>query len=122
MFPIKHKSGVFEAFRTFKAFAETQSECKIKALRDDKGGEYMSNVCAEFTTQCGILHQHTVQAHPQQNGVAKQANRLLSERITAILHEPCLPVTFWGEALGFLVHVWNRCPTGIVDSSTPFEL
>ena len=30
--PIKHKSDVFEVFKTFKAFAETQSEHKIKAL------------------------------------------------------------------------------------------
>ena len=57
---MKHKSDVFEAFKTFKAFAETQSECKIKALQDDKGGEYMSNAFAAFTTHYGILHQHTV--------------------------------------------------------------
>ena len=47
--PIKHKSDVFEAFKTFKTFAENQSECKVKALQDDKGGEYMSNTFAEFT-------------------------------------------------------------------------
>ena len=39
-----------------------------------------------------------------------------------MLHESRLPTTFWGEALGSLVHVWNRCPTDAVDDATPFEL
>jgi hypothetical protein len=41
--PIKTKSDVFEAFKTFKAYAENQSEHRIKTLRDDKGGE--SSLC-----------------------------------------------------------------------------
>ena len=40
--PLKAKSGAFAAFKQFKAYAENQLNCKIKALRDDKGGEYMS--------------------------------------------------------------------------------
>ena len=60
--PIKAKSDLFEAFKQFKAYAENQSEQKIKTLRDDKGGEYMSNAFLDFTTQCGIERQHTVRA------------------------------------------------------------
>ena len=41
--PLKDKSGAFAAFKQFKAFAENQLGCSIKALRDDKGGEYMSS-------------------------------------------------------------------------------
>jgi Integrase core domain len=62
--PLKAKSDAFEAFKTFKAFAENQSEQKIKILCDDKGGEYMSNSFADFTTQCRILRQHTVRNCP----------------------------------------------------------
>jgi hypothetical protein len=47
---------VFKQF-TGKAYAENQSERKIKILRDDKGGEYMSNAFLNFTTQCGIERQ-----------------------------------------------------------------
>ena len=60
MLSIKYKSDAFEAFKTFKTFVEAQSECKVKVLQDDKGGKYMSNAFAQFTTQCGILHQYTV--------------------------------------------------------------
>jgi hypothetical protein len=54
------KSDVFEVFKQFKAYAENQSERKIKILRDNKGGEYMSNTFLDFTTQCGIEREHTV--------------------------------------------------------------
>ena len=52
--PMAAKSDVFEAFKCFKAFAENQSERKLKTLRNDKSGEYMSNAMAEFTAHCGI--------------------------------------------------------------------
>jgi len=113
---------MFDPFKQFKAFAENQTERKIKTLRDDKGGEYMSNAMLAFTNECGIQRQHIVQACPQQNGVAERANRILSERITAMLQELGLAMAFWGEALAVLVHVWNCCPTAALDSTTPYEL
>ena len=60
--PIKAKSDVFEAFKNFKAYAENQSGHRIKILRDDKGGEYMSNAFTKFTTECGI-ERHLHQVH-----------------------------------------------------------
>ena len=122
MIPIRAKSDVFEAFKQFKAFAENQTEQRIKTLQDDKGGEYMSKAMLEFTTQCGIEHQHTVWAHPQQNGVAECINCVLSEQITAMLAESGLTMAFWSEALGALVHMWNWCPIAAVDNATPFKL
>ena len=113
---------MFDAFKQFKAYAENQTGHKIKALRDDKGGEYMSNAFLRFTDECGIIRQHTVRNRPQQNGVAERANRTLSERITAMLEESGLSSKFWGECLAALVHVWNRCPTSAVAKKTPFEL
>ena len=65
----------------------------------------MSNAFLDFTTQCGILRQLTVRNRPQQNGVAERANRLLSERITAMLDESGLAKGFWDDCLASLVHV-----------------
>src|SRR5437660_7975283 len=120
--PIKAKSDVFEAFKTFKVFAENQSERKIKILRDDKGGEYMYNAFLKFTQECGILRQHTTRNRPQQNGVTERANRLISERITAMLDETGLSKAFWGECLASLVHVLNRCSTDALKDATPYSL
>ena len=40
---LRLKSEAFDAFKSYKAWAERQTGRKIKALRDDKGGEYISN-------------------------------------------------------------------------------
>jgi len=60
VFPIKKKSEVLQTFKNFKVYAENQSGHHIKTLCDDKGGQYMSNEFDQFTTSCGITHQHTV--------------------------------------------------------------
>jgi len=122
VYPLKSKSGAFDAFRTFKAYAENHHGTKIKALQDDKGGEYMSNAFIKFTNECGIVRRHTTRNRPQQNGVAERANRTLAEDITSMLNESKLPVQFWGEGLLAQVHVWNCLPTAVLPNTTPYEL
>ena len=119
---LKAKSETFSAFKQFKAFAENQTGEKIGALRDDKGGEYMSNEMEAFCIEQGIERQHTVRNRPQQNGVAERFNRTLAEGLTAMLAESGLPSSFWGEAHSSLVHVLNRCPTSALPGKTPFEV
>ena len=113
---------MFAAFKAFKAYAENQTGCKLKTLRDDKGGEYMSNAFEAYCTEHGIARQHSVRNRPQQNGVAERFNRTLAEGLTAMLAESGLPSSFWGEALSSLVHVLNRCPTSALPGKTPFEV
>jgi transposase InsO family protein len=108
---MKHKSDTLDAFKAFKAWAEKQTGKPIKCLREDKGGEFMSNEFDAFLKNCGIARQHSVRNRPQQNGVAERANRLLHERITAMLNESGLSKAFWAECLAALVHVLDRCPT-----------
>jgi transposase InsO family protein len=62
------KSNVFSAFKSFKAYAENHHGLNIKALQDDKGGEYMSNEMKQYLDENGIEALHTVRASPQQNG------------------------------------------------------
>ena len=45
---LKHKSQAFDMFKIFKAMAAKESNRFIKALRSDRGGEYMSNEFIEF--------------------------------------------------------------------------
>jgi hypothetical protein len=119
--PIQCKSDAFDAFKRFKVFAENQTGCKIKRLRDDKGGEYMSTEFNNFLADAGILREHTIRNEPHQNGVAERANRTLAEGITAALVESHLPASFWNDALGAYVHIHNRSPTAALDSGTPYS-
>lgn len=118
---LKHKSDAFDAFKRFKAYAENQLNAKIKALRDDKGGEYMSKEFENFLSAAGIACQHTVRNEPHQNGVAERSNRTIAEGVTAMLNEAHLPPSYWGYALNAYVHVHNRSPTSALSGRTPFE-
>ena len=71
---LKSKSKTFTAFKRYKAYAENYLNAKIKCVRNDKGGEYISNESKEFLFKHGITSQYTVHARPQQNGVAERAN------------------------------------------------
>src|SRR5258708_4329895 len=84
---LKRKSDAFGAFQTYKVFAENQLQSKIKALQDDKGGEFMSNAFIKFTDDCGIHSRHTTRNRPQQNGVAERPNRTMPDDISAMLYE-----------------------------------
>ena len=123
VFPLMAKSDTFEAFKVFKAYAENHLNAKIKALCDDKGGEYMSSAFLHFTTDAGISRQHTVRNRPQQNGVAERANRTMAEGVTAMLAESGLPLSFWGEALASFVHISICLPTASISTqTTPYQL
>jgi hypothetical protein len=39
---IKHKDEAFDKFKIFKALVENELDLKIKCLRSDRGGEYIS--------------------------------------------------------------------------------
>ena len=44
---------------------------KIKALRADRGGEYMSEEFKSYLKECGIKSELTAAYSPQQNGVSE---------------------------------------------------
>ena len=46
---LKYKYETFENFKKLKSFVERKSGCRIKTLRTDRGGEFMSK---EFCSFC----------------------------------------------------------------------
>ena len=131
---MKKKSEVFDKFRQYKAWAENQMNSKalswddesirrtIKALRDDKGGEYVSAQMTQFCIDHGIEREHTIRDTPQQNGVAERFNRTLGEGIVTLLTESKLPPSAWSYAVAAFVHVHNRTPSHSTNMKTPYEL
>src|ERR1700730_7474911 len=115
------KSEAFDTFKHYKAWAEQQTGKALKSLRDDKGGEYMSNEWEQFMLEHGIERQHTVRATPQQNGVAERTNRTLDEGVASLLSDSHFPARFWGEALSCYLHTLNLSPSAAVSGKTPFE-
>ena len=58
---LKFKSEIFENFMKCKPFVERQSVRRIKTLRIDRGGEFISN---EFNTYCEGNGSHRELATP----------------------------------------------------------
>ncbi|KAJ9556961.1 LOW QUALITY PROTEIN: hypothetical protein OSB04_011575 [Centaurea solstitialis] len=110
VYPIKHKSETIEVFRTFQNEVENQLNWKIKTLRSDRGGEYLSQEFQDHLRSCGIIAQLTPPRTPQHNGVAERRNRTLLDM-----------VRFWGYALETAARVLNLVPTKKV-SKTPSEI
>jgi transposase InsO family protein len=71
---MKHKSETFEKFKEFQNEVENQHGKKIKALRFDRGGEYLSHDFSNHMKSCRIVSQLTPPGTPQRNGVFERRN------------------------------------------------
>lgn len=118
---LKHKDEVFPRFLEWKALVERSMNQKLKVLRTDNGGEYVSAEFQSYLKKEGVRHELTVPKTPEQNGVAERMNRTLVESVRAMLADARLPHRFWAEALSTAVYLRNRSPTKAVKGMTPFE-
>ena len=53
---MKHKSQTFEKFKQFQSEVENHHNKKIKFLRSNRGGEYLSYEFGLHLKQCGIVY------------------------------------------------------------------
>ena len=118
---LKHKDDVFPCFLEWKGLVERSTNQKLKALRTDNGGEYMSTEFQTYLKKEGVRHELTVPKTPEQNGVAERMNRTLAEGVRAMLADARLPHGFWAEALSTAVYLRNRSLAMAVKGMTPFE-
>ncbi len=118
VYPIKSKWDCFSCFCSFRNKVETQTGRKIRAIRSDGGGEYMSDQFKNFLEKNGIHHQQTCAYTPQQNGVAERMNRTLKDLIRAMLKHKNVPTEFWAEALVTAAYVRNRVTSRSLPKNT----
>jgi len=83
--------------------AQLHTGTKIKILRSDNGGEYVSNEFKALHDENGTTHETTVPDTPQQNGVAERLNRVLME------------ISLWRSG----VPSWKGRGPSAVDSTPP---
>lgn len=117
-YAMRTKSETFEYFKKFHKIAEAHTGRKLKVLRTDNGGEYLSNDFRAYLSNHGIKHQLTVAYTPQQNGVAERMNRTLMSLVRAIMHHRGVEKRFWAEALSTAVYVRNRVTSRSLPADT----
>ncbi|KAB2608298.1 hypothetical protein D8674_011466 [Pyrus ussuriensis x Pyrus communis] len=111
---LRYKSEALEYFKRFKAMTELQYGYKIKYLRSDRGGEFLSSEFNDYCNVSRIQRQLTMSYTPQQNGVSER-NRTVVEMAKTMLHEKGMPYQFWAEVVHTAVYLLNRCPTKALD-------
>ncbi|KAK9008930.1 hypothetical protein V6N11_080406 [Hibiscus sabdariffa] len=118
---MRHKSKGLEKFKEIKNEVQNQHGKSIKALRSDRGGEYLSQDFDELLKDCGIVSQLTPPGTPQWNGVSERRNRTLLDMVRSMMSHTDLPTSFWGYALETAAFTLNRVPSKSVQK-TPHEM
>ena len=118
---MKHKSETFEKFKEFQNDVENQRDQKIKFLRSDRGGEYLSHEFGMHLRKCGIVSQLRLPGTPQRNGVYERRNCTLLDMVRSMMSLTNLPLSFWGYALETATFTLNRAPSKSVET-TLYEL
>ena len=100
---------------------ENQSGHRIKILRINRGGEYVSNEFLNFCKTHGIQKHLTAWYTPQQNGITERKNRTIMEMARSMLVAKHLSNEYWGEAITTAIYIMNRCSTKSVKNKVPQE-
>ena len=110
MFFLKHKDEQFDAFKTYKAWAEHQTGQKLKTIRTDRGGEFLLKEQKCYLQEHRIEHQTLMPYSPQQNGRAEHFQQTIINKAESMWHAVGLSDGFWKHAFGTAVHVYNMTP------------
>lgn len=92
---LKTKDQVFEKLREFKAQGENATGRRIKILRSDNGGEYVSKELIDFCRDVGFKREMIVPYYPEQNGTTERKNKTIMEAAKAMLHDQELLMFLW---------------------------
>ena len=122
LYLLKLKSDTFDSYQAYEAWLSTQHDMKIKCLRLDRGGEYMSEEFTKYLKLKGTEHHITVHDTPEHNGVAERLNQMLAEHVRAMLHASGLLKSLWGEAMMHVTWLKNCSSTCRLGNKTPYEV
>ena len=93
----------------------------VRALRTDRGGEFLSNEFITFCEEQGIRRELTAPYTLEQKGVAERKNRIVVEMARSMIKARGVPNRFWCEAVATAVYILNVSPTKAFMNMTPLE-
>ncbi|CAI7749664.1 unnamed protein product [Closterium sp. NIES-54] len=99
VYVLSKKSDVAETVKTdWLPMVERQQDRLVKAIRTDRGGEFLSKEFSLWLKKNGIRHSLTMPYSLAMNGIAARANRTITETAHGLLIEAGLPEYFWPDA------------------------
>ncbi|CAI7848137.1 unnamed protein product [Closterium sp. NIES-54] len=122
VYVLSKKSDVAETVKTdWLPMVERQQDRLVKAIRTDRGGEFLSKEFSLWLKKNGIRHSLTMPYSPAMNGIAERANRTITETARGLLIEAGLPDYFWPDAVRSACVAKNRALTHVgADEWVPY--
>ncbi|CAI7734638.1 unnamed protein product [Closterium sp. NIES-53] len=114
VYVLSKKSDVAETVKTdWLPMVERQQDRLVKAIRTDRGGEFLSKDFSLWLKKNGIRHSLTMPYSPAMNSIAERANRTITETTRGLLIEAGLPDYFWPDAVRSACVAKNRALTHV---------
>ncbi|CAI7760327.1 unnamed protein product [Closterium sp. NIES-53] len=95
VYVLSKKSDMAETVKTKRLpMVEWQQDQLVKAIRTDRGGEFVRKDFSLWLKKNGIRHSLTMPYSPAMNGIAERENRTITETARGLLIETGLPDYF----------------------------
>ena len=118
---LREKSEEFEKFKWYLARVEKEIGKRLKRLRSDRGGEFISNEFNNFSIERGIKKKVLAPGTLEQNEIAERRNRHIMGYTRTLMIEKNIAIKYWKQVISTIVHTLNRVQ--LKDSfKTPYEL
>lgn len=119
--PVTSKATIASHLTDTITYWERQTESKVKAVRTDRGTEFLNKTFHGFCTENGIHTETSAAYTPQQNGVAERMNRTLKEKARTLLLGVQADESLWVDAMLTAAYLHNVMPVS-GQEKTPFEM
>ena len=115
---LKNKTDAIGATQQF--LADIAPIGKVKCIRSDNGGEFISSKFKSILRENQIKHQTCAPYSPHQNGTAERAWLSLFSMARCLLIDAKLPKMLWTYAVMTAAYIRNRCFNDRL-GKTPYE-
>uniref|UniRef100_A0A2N9EUN8 Integrase catalytic domain-containing protein n=1 Tax=Fagus sylvatica TaxID=28930 RepID=A0A2N9EUN8_FAGSY len=114
---LMHDNPIFGAGRG----NATQYSKAIKVFRSDNAREYRQTDFSTILKHYGTIFHTSCAGTSQQNGRAERKLCHILDTVRALTNAASTPALFWGEAALTAVYTINRCPSPVIQNTTPYE-
>ena len=91
---LREKSKAFKIFKWYLARVEKETRKRLKCLRSNRGGEFISHEFNNFCIERGIKKEVSTPRTPEQNGIAKRRNRSIMDCVRTLMIEKNIAIKY----------------------------
>ena len=95
---------------------------RLKCLRSDRGGEFISHEFNNFCIEREIKRQVLAPGTPERNGIAERRNKSIMDYTRTLMIEKNVVIKYQKEAISNIVHTLNRVQLKKDSNQNPYEL